>query len=167
MSASEIDLPPPDPFCGDGLINALIGEECEGSDLNGVTCESLGFDEGTITCSECKLVKTLCIKRCGNGMLESGEACDGDAGVPACSDFGYISCSATCTVDRAHCVTTPYQTANGALQLAKGGPAVIADLSPKGLGDLVIVVEWPAPSKPRVHRRARLRGEHVEVHVRQ
>jgi len=142
----KIDPPPPDPFCGDAVISPQIDEECEGSDLNGATCQSLGFDEGSLTCSDCKLVKTLCVKRCGNGVMDPGEACDGDAGLPGCSDFGYVSCSATCTVDRAHCVTTPYQTANGALALGKGGPAVVGDLSPRGLGELVITV----PSRARV-----------------
>ena len=136
-----IDPLPPDAGCGDGLINAMLGEECEGSDLNGATCQSLGFDEGALSCSACKLVKTLCVKRCGNGVIDTGETCDGDAGVLGCTDFGYVSCTASCQLDRTRCVTSPYQAANGALILNPGGPAVIADLPPRGLGDLVIVVE--------------------------
>ncbi|MBL8955455.1 MAG: VCBS repeat-containing protein [Myxococcaceae bacterium] len=141
-----VEPPPPDPFCGDGVVNPQNGEECEGSDLNGASCQSLGFDDGTVTCSACKVITALCVKRCGNGLLDPGEGCDGDAGVPACGDFGYTACSATCTVDRSHCVTTPFQAANGALELMKGGPSAITDLAPKGLGDLVVAV----PSRARV-----------------
>lgn len=137
----KIDPPPPDAGCGDGLINALLGEECEGSDLNGATCQSLGFDEGQLSCSDCKLVKTLCVKKCGNGMLDPGEGCDGDAGISGCTDFGFVSCTEQCQVNRAHCVTSPFQAANGALMLVNGGPAVVADTPPHGLGDLVMTVQ--------------------------
>jgi hypothetical protein len=137
----KVDPPAPDAGCGDGLINEMLGEECEGSDLNGNSCQSLGFDEGTLSCSDCKLVKTLCVKRCGNGKLDPGEGCDGDAGLPGCTDFGYVSCTDACQVDRAHCVSTAFQAANGALQMSNGGPAVVADTPPHGLGDLVMVVE--------------------------
>lgn len=139
----KVDPPPPDPKCGDELINATIGEECEGSNLNEQTCKSLGFDEGTLGCdiATCKFVKTSCVKRCGNGVLDTGEVCDGTLGVPGCSDFGYVSCSPTCTVDRAHCVTAPYQASTGALMRNPGGPTTLADLQPHGLGDLVMVVE--------------------------
>ncbi|MEK6940704.1 MAG: LamG domain-containing protein [Nanoarchaeota archaeon] len=41
-----------DPFvCGDGIINQDI-EECDGTDLGGQTCESLGFEAGTLGCTE-------------------------------------------------------------------------------------------------------------------
>jgi hypothetical protein len=132
--------PIPDAGCGDGLINAMLGEECEGSDLNGATCQSLGFDEGSLSCSECKLVKTLCVKRCGNGVIDTGEACDKDAGVIGCSDFGYVSCTAQCQLDRSHCVTNPYQPANGVLNVMYGGVTALTDLQPRGFGDLLIVV---------------------------
>ncbi|MCX4241745.1 hypothetical protein [Paraliomyxa miuraensis] len=37
--------------CGDGVINEAAGEECEGDDLTGGTCEGLGFDVGTLACA--------------------------------------------------------------------------------------------------------------------
>jgi hypothetical protein len=131
----------PDAGCGDGIINHSAGEECEANDLKGTTCRSLGFDEGTLSCSgDCKLVKTGCIKHCGNGKIEPEEDCEGDAGLPSCETFGYIFCNSTCKIDRNHCVTAPYQPANGALQMSPGGPTSIADLPPNGLGDLLVVV---------------------------
>lgn len=39
------------PNCGDGLVDA--DEECDGTDLNGQSCESLGMGTGTLTCNEC------------------------------------------------------------------------------------------------------------------
>ena len=51
-----------DPVCGDGTVNP--GEECDGTNLNGKNCNSIGYDSGTLTCdssclffdlSECRL----------------------------------------------------------------------------------------------------------------
>ncbi|MGB1699783.1 MAG: hypothetical protein ACPHRO_07510, partial [Nannocystaceae bacterium] len=45
--------------CGDGVINA--GEECDGSNLAGATCTSLGYGSGTPGCSEnCQLTTSEC-----------------------------------------------------------------------------------------------------------
>jgi cysteine-rich repeat protein len=37
------------PVCGDGTADP--NEACDGDDLKGATCESLGFDSGTLTCT--------------------------------------------------------------------------------------------------------------------
>jgi hypothetical protein len=37
------------PVCGNGLLES--GEECDGADLGGATCESLGFSGGSLACS--------------------------------------------------------------------------------------------------------------------
>ena len=132
--------PPPPPDCGDGFINATLGEECEGSDLGGASCQSLGFDTGALVCgSDCRFLTGQCEKRCGNGTLDPGETCDGDAGVPGCPTFGVRRCTAACQVDSAWCVSAPLQ-AGAALQQTKGGPGVLADVSPPGPGDLVLAV---------------------------
>ncbi|HHH31762.1 MAG TPA: redoxin domain-containing protein [Polyangiaceae bacterium] len=42
----------PDPVCGDEEVNG--SDQCDGADLGGATCESLGFARGTLACSaEC------------------------------------------------------------------------------------------------------------------
>jgi hypothetical protein len=47
------------PGCGDTLIQS--GETCDGTNLGGATCESVGFDEGTLSCSSvCTLITTSC-----------------------------------------------------------------------------------------------------------
>jgi hypothetical protein len=59
-------LPPqPDagPQCGDGDIDSDKGEECDGVELNSMTCALLGFDDGTLSCKgNCFFDKSLCYK---------------------------------------------------------------------------------------------------------
>lgn len=47
------------PVCGDAII---VGEEeCDGANLNGQSCESLGFDGGTLACNDsCELDTSGC-----------------------------------------------------------------------------------------------------------
>lgn len=48
------------PGCGDSLIQT--GESCDGSNLGGATCESVGFDEGSLSCSSvCTLITASCV----------------------------------------------------------------------------------------------------------
>jgi len=59
-------------------------EQCDGSDLAGQSCASLGLGSGTLTCfpanssQECQFDTTNCIQppQCGNGTVEQGEQCD-------------------------------------------------------------------------------------------
>src|SRR5207249_1162614 len=46
-------------FCGNGVINGR--EECDGADLGGRTCATLGFTGGTLGCtSACRLSTRSC-----------------------------------------------------------------------------------------------------------
>jgi hypothetical protein len=58
-----------DGWCGNGLLEA--GEACEGANLNGATCESLGRPPGTLSCTPgCELD----VGECGvPSMLASGQ----------------------------------------------------------------------------------------------
>lgn len=147
--------PPPPPKCGDGNVDVDAGELCDLSNLAGASCQSLGFDTGSLGCDgKCQFATTGCVKRCGNGVQELGEACDGDAGLMPCAQFGYLTCTGACEVDARHCVATGFE-GGPVLSLAKGGPAVVGDLSPRGPGDLVMAVPsfgrvevfpWVAPT---------------------
>ncbi len=127
-----------EPACGDAHLDP--GEACDGSDLGGATCVSLGFESGSLTCaSDCHLVTARCVNRCGNGVLDPGEACDGKLGPLTCDTWGYKQCSDQCTVETSHCVLEPF-AAGPALDQPEGGKAILTDLAPHGSGDLVTAV---------------------------
>jgi len=93
--------------CGDGMIDP--GEYCDGENLNGETCESLGYVGGTLTCSEyCNFDPSGCVT-CGNGTIDIGEDCDGtDVGGHSCLAHGFpmggtIDCHTDCTLDLTGC----------------------------------------------------------------
>lgn len=96
--------------CGSGVIDD--GEQCDGSDLGGQTCEGLGYDGGILACnSECTLDASGCTL-CGNGIREGDEECDGiELGGSACSDLGCTggtpSCTAACILDDSACSGCP------------------------------------------------------------
>jgi len=48
------------PSCGDGEINAP-DEQCDGADLGGATCVTLGIPAGTLACTNCKLDTRGCL----------------------------------------------------------------------------------------------------------
>lgn len=67
----------PDGECGNGVIEGR--EQCDGTNMGGQSCESLGYEEGTLSCSShCQLDANRCVGsgECGNGILDSGEQCD-------------------------------------------------------------------------------------------
>ena len=67
-------------WCGDGTIQQSR-ESCDGANLNGHTCESLGYYGGMLTCNEgCSIDFTSCEAAgfCGDGIISAyrGEECD-------------------------------------------------------------------------------------------
>ncbi len=95
--------------CGNGVIDAL--EQCDGSDLQGVTCASLGFTGGVLACgSDCQQDFTDCVipDGCGNGVLDPSEECDGgNLGGQDCAGLGFLggslACSLACRFDTLGC----------------------------------------------------------------
>ncbi len=112
--------------CGNGTLDS--GEECE---LNGQyasgksTCAKVSseFSGGTLSCNNnCTINTSNCIKKCGNGLKDSGELCDGTAfGTASCAKkygagaTGQLICSDDCsTIDYANCIYCGDGKKNGA-----------------------------------------------------
>lgn len=104
-------------WCGNGNVDA--GEDCDGSNLAGQSCTSLGYDSGNLSCtSDCRFDTSGCISTppppppppssCGNGNIDSGEGCDGsNFGGNTCLTFGYadgsLTCTSSCQIDVSSC----------------------------------------------------------------
>lgn len=101
------------PACGDGAIN-VAGEQCDGSDLGGESCTSLGFVAGTLGCTGgCALDTSACAtgSLCGNGTVDAPEQCDStDLAGATCASLGYtlggtLGCTAGCGYDTSGCAS--------------------------------------------------------------
>ena len=63
--------------CGDGALDR--GEQCDGHELNGGTCQALGAGGGILSCTPTCIYDTSgCLGggTCGNGLVEGAETCD-------------------------------------------------------------------------------------------
>lgn len=97
--------------CGDGVILAPF-EQCDGSNLDGATCESLGYYGGILSCgNDCQYDLSACrgFGRCGDGILQPVyETCEGsNLGGTTCESLGYyggqLTCRNDCTFELAGC----------------------------------------------------------------
>ena len=84
--------------CGNGAIDN--GEVCDGSDVGGATCESLGLGTGPVYCSEdcAEIITKKCVVCDSDGVLDEGEQCDGDQFRPdaSCQSYGQFGGSLSC-----------------------------------------------------------------------
>jgi hypothetical protein len=84
------------------------GEDCDGANLDGGSCSTLGFSGGALACTGGCLYDSSGCYVCGNGVIDPGEACDGAnlaGGTCALEGFdgGTLSCSPTCAFDITAC----------------------------------------------------------------
>jgi len=80
--------------CGDNSVDAGDGEVCDGIQLSGQSCQSLGFGGGVLDCdAACQFDTDGCLNACGNSYLEGEEECDDGARQDG------DGCSADCTVE--------------------------------------------------------------------
>lgn len=99
---------PNEGICGNA--DAEPDEDCDGADLRGETCQSLGFGQGELTChSLCRWDTREC-GFCGDGFANPAfEDCDKTAFAEdvTCEDFGFtrgeLSCTDDCKVDPVTC----------------------------------------------------------------
>ncbi len=99
-------------FCGDGVLDAPY-ETCDGTDLGEITCASLGYSGGTVTCdTDCTGVddgQCFNVPTCGNGTIDELEECEAtDLDGATCRSLGYfagtLGCSAEgCVYDTSDC----------------------------------------------------------------
>jgi hypothetical protein len=91
--ACRTDCTPP--FCGDGKADA--GEECDGMDFKGESCESLRGLHGTLHCmAGCRFDDSACAASCENGTCEEAEdqfGCPDDCRAVAVSACSYFACA--------------------------------------------------------------------------
>ena len=74
--------------CGDGAIDGV--EACDGADLGAATCQTEGFDAGTLACdASCALDTSGCMNvvACENGVDDDADGLT-DAADPACTGAG-------------------------------------------------------------------------------
>lgn len=106
--------------CGDGVVDALSGEDCDGAPPVGQDCLARGFYAGTLGCSSaCRADESSCTGTCGDGVRNGAELCDGlPPSGQSCQDFGYdvgnLYCNQLCTPSFRTCerlgfVTMPYE----------------------------------------------------------
>ncbi|MBU1241739.1 SUMF1/EgtB/PvdO family nonheme iron enzyme [Myxococcota bacterium] len=86
--------------CGDIMIQVQYGEDCEGENLGGDSCVSLGYERGTLACdASCHFDRTGCegAGSCGDGVIQNPEDCDGnELGGETCAGLGYYSGTLAC-----------------------------------------------------------------------
>ena len=95
--------------CGNDLIEGA--EFCDGTQLGGATCVSLGYATGTLACAaNCQYDTVDCrhAAQCGNGTLDAGESCDGEnLNGQSCQTLGLgagaLACRSDCTFDVSAC----------------------------------------------------------------
>jgi hypothetical protein len=95
----EVPYPPsPEELCRNGILDP--GEECDGDDLRGETCESRmpGWG-GELYCNDhCGIDMSGCQMLCGNGQIDAGEACD-----PALPPLECAICTPECDIEPRPC----------------------------------------------------------------
>src|SRR5437867_2654773 len=117
-------------MCGNGTRDP--GEQCDGADLGGATCVSLGFPGGALTCAaDCTFDTRACTAAvCGDGVVTPGEACDPggvggsppDLGGKTCESLGFaaggsLTCLPSCTA----VVATPHCSVSVAIRCRTTG----------------------------------------------
>jgi hypothetical protein len=101
------------PVCGNDTVEEE--EACDGVDLDGETCASLGLEGGDLSCNQdCTFNTSACTgqAQCGNGTREHPEECDGaDLNEETCDGLGYgggtLGCNPDCTFNTTSCEAPP------------------------------------------------------------
>ncbi|HEV8323995.1 MAG TPA: hypothetical protein VG389_20430 [Myxococcota bacterium] len=124
-------------LCGNGMIDAAAGEQCDGTLLGGQTCATQGLGGGALACTPGCVFDTSGCAACGNGVVEMGESCDGSTGGTTCGTLGHdggaLSCAGDCTFDESGCTDCGNGNAEAG-ELCDGGDLGGASCASLGLG---------------------------------
>lgn len=119
--------------CGNDMLDGR--EECDGAELDGATCETLGFASGDLSCAaDCTFDLSAC-DSCGNDVVDGAEECDGPELADAtCQSLGMgftggvLACDAACGFDTAGCTSVPLPAAGEViLSEIMPNPTVVSD----------------------------------------
>jgi cysteine-rich repeat protein len=95
--------------CGDGAI--VFPEQCDGTDLGGVTCKDVGYDGGVLSCAKsCQLDESKCTKKeqCTDG-LDNDKDTKSDCADSDCAQ----ACAASCTPEALTVITPDFTVVSG------------------------------------------------------
>lgn len=105
-----------DPECGNNTREG--SEQCDVTDLGGLTCASYGFSQGSLSCrANCTINASMCTNpggssgSCGNGTIEGTEPCDDG------NTVGGDGCSAQCQIES---TTNPICVENDICERSRG-----------------------------------------------
>lgn len=139
ISGGTTPPPPPPGVCGDGIVNS--GEQCDGSNLGGFSCTTVpgGFTGGSLSCNQnCTFNTGSCTNPppaavCGNGIIETGEQCDGsNLGGMTCQTQGFpLGGTLSCTTNTCQFNTNQCNSSNqsGAFNMTSSRLSGVAPLS--------------------------------------
>jgi hypothetical protein len=131
----------PSATCGDGIIDS--GESCDNSNLSSYTCASLGYTGGSLACdASCGFDISGCTDAstgvCGDGIIDSGESCDGTNISSTCVSLGYtggsLACDASCNHDLTGCSSASVPPSGAYWADTEGNPITQANF-----GDTVLM----------------------------
>ncbi|MEZ4366717.1 MAG: hypothetical protein R2939_10575 [Kofleriaceae bacterium] len=120
-------------ICGDGVLEGP--EDCEPAldevpvQLGGATCSDVGYYGGTLGCNaSCRFDVLACEGRCGDGVVDPVEQCDGTPSPIGCGDLGALidrpPCSVACYAEATACQDATLVTLAPASTLPNlGGPS--------------------------------------------
>jgi hypothetical protein len=145
--------------CGNGRVEGT--ESCDGADLNGQSCASLGLLFGALGCTPgCRFDFGGC-GTCGDGKLQGAEACDGaELRGQTCTSAGFTGGSLRCTacqLDTSGCTaaspghaTIVYGTATELVirRMDTATGALASEAAPAGLAGARWVVNQISPTDP-------------------
>ena len=151
---------PAGPVVCDAVPGDPSAEICDGSELGGQDCASLGLGGGTLACAPaCDAFDTSACYVCGNGAVEASEECDGgDMGGATCSNQGFdggaIACNADCTLLRDYCgnsIVEPSEVCDDGNLIDGDGCDSDCGMEPDADGD-----DWPddndcGPEDPTIY----------------